>query len=78
MSDSQGLKSRLPMYGLIALLLAAVLAGGWFVWKSLSNKDQKPARTVQVVQIVRPPPPPILALQQVPGSADAGPHESGR
>ncbi len=58
MSDSQGLRSRLPVYGLIALLLLAVLTGGWFVWKSLSNKDKKPPRTVQVVQVVRPPPPP--------------------
>ena len=58
MADPQGLRSRLPMIGLIVLLLVAVLVGGWFVYKSLHDKDKKSTRTVQVIQVVRPPPPP--------------------
>jgi protein TonB len=49
---------RIPMIaGALALIL---LVGGfvWFVRDMLGGKSDKPARTVQIVQVIRPPPPP--------------------
>jgi periplasmic protein TonB len=57
-AEGKGLRARLPLLAVLAvvLLLAAFL--GWYILKALNDKSSKPPRTVQTIQVVRPPPPP--------------------
>ena len=66
MAENKGLKQRLPLIGISIVMLIIVCVGLLFVLKSLKNKNSKPARTVQVVQVVRPPPPPPPPENQPP------------
>ena len=58
MVDKTTAGSRRLQMGVIAVLLVLFVLGAWYVWHELGKAGNKKERTVQTIQVIRPPPPP--------------------